>query len=227
MSEPDRAGRAGRLSTRAIAQAYTGGDRAHVAIRMRLCPFGAIDDLVPADGRIVDIACGHGHLALLLASGAPGRQVSGVDIDERKIAAARTARDRLALDPDRVDYAVSAPDFVPDGPVDAVTIVDALYLLTPEGRERLVRASARALAPGGLLLVKEMDMSNRVKAFVARSGELVMTRLAGITAKTAEAPSFTAPADLEAWMREEGLTTTSERWDRRYPVPHLAVHGRR
>jgi len=203
-----------------------------VAVRLRLCPFGAIDDLLPTEGRIVDIACGHGHLALLLASGAPNRHVLGVDIDERKIAAADGARDRVGFGPDRVEYAVSAPGFLPDGPVDAVTIVDALYLFTPAARERLVRASARALAPGGMLLVKEMDMSSRAlsyraKAFVAHSGELVMTRLAGITASSTDEPSFTAPSDLEAWMRAEGLRTTVERWDRRYPVPHLAVYGRR
>ena len=72
----------------AIARAYTGVDRAHVAIWLRICPFAAIVALVSAEGAVLDIACGHGHLALLLATGAPGRRVRGVDIDERKIAAA-------------------------------------------------------------------------------------------------------------------------------------------
>lgn len=215
------------LTTRALAGAYTGGDRAHVAIRLRLCPFGAIDALVPDTGQILDIACGHGHLALLLASGAPGRRVRGVDIDDRKIAAAADARDRLGIDAEQVSFSVVAADWLPAGLFDAVTIVDAAYLLGIDAAERLVRAAAQALAPGGVLLVKEMDMDRRAKAVVARSGELVMTRLAGITASAAGRIDFIAPARIEAWMQDEGLATTAERWDRGYPVPHHAVYGRR
>lgn len=215
------------LTTRALAGAYTGGDRAHVAIRLWLCPFGAIDALVPEAGQILDIACGHGHLALLLASGAPGRRVRGVDIDDRKIAAAADARDRLGIDAERVSFSVVAADWLPGGSFDAVTIVDAAYLLGVDAAERLVRASAQALAPGGVLLVKEMDMGRRAKALVARSGELVMTRLTRITASSTGDLAFIPPADLAAWMRDEGLTVTSERWDRGYVVPHHAVLGRR
>lgn len=198
-----------------------------MAIRLRLCPFAAIDELVPREGELVDIACGHGHLALLLASGAPDRHVRAVDIDERKIAAAREARGRAGIEPAQVEFDVVPADFVPAGPVDAITLVDAAYLLGDETAERLVRSSAAALAPGGVLLVKEMDMDRRAKAFVARAGELVMTKLAGITASTDGQVEFIAPRRIEGWMRDEGLTTTSERWDRGYPVPHHAVYGRR
>lgn len=220
--------RTGRLRARALLRAYPGGDRAHVAVRLATCPFGRIDAVLPLEGPVVDVACGHGHLALLLASGAPGRRVTGVDIDRRKIARAQGAAERLGLAGDRVAFEVVEDGWVPTGPLAGASIVDALYLFPEDARAPAVRAAARALAPGGVLLVKEMDMSRRAKAGVARAGELVMTRLAGITASAAGGTvAFADPSDIACWMGEEGLDVTVERWDRGYPVPHVAIIGRR
>lgn len=224
MSRP----RAGRLDTRSLLSGYRGADRAHVAVRLATCPFARIDRALPLEGDVVDLACGHGHLALLLASGAPGRRVLGVDIDGRKIERARAAALALDLAPPRAVFDVIEDGWVPDGPLAAATVVDALYLFPLEAREPSIRLLARALAPGGVLLVKEMDLSRRIKAGIARAGEVVMTQVAGITASTDDASvDFADPAEIQRWMADEGLVTSVDRWDRGYPVPHLAILGRR
>ena len=74
---------------------------------------------------------------------------------------------------------------------------------------------------------KEMHRSRRAKALVAPSGELVMTPLAGITASSTTDLSSVEPAALGLWMRDDGLTTTTEPLERGNPVPHVTVHGRR
>lgn len=219
--------RPGRLSIRDLAGAYRGADRFHVAVRLRTCPFAAIDALLPMEGAIVDVACGHGHLALLLASGAPGRRVTGVDIDTRKVGLARQAAADLGLGSPRTRFEVVADGWRPEGPVEAVTIVDALYLFPPADRTAVLRAAAASLAPGGLLLVKEMDMARRAKAAVARAGEQVMTRMAHVTASVAGDLEFTPPDEIAATMAAAGLVAEVQRWDRGYPVPHVAVVGRR
>lgn len=220
--------RAGRLGTRSLLSGYRGADRAHVAVRLATCPFARIDRALPVEGDVVDLACGHGHLALLLASGAPGRRVLGVDIDERKIECARAAALELDLGPPRTGFQVIEDGWAPDGPLAAATLVDALYLFPLEARERSIRDLARAIGPGGVLVVKEMDLSRRIKGGVARAGEVVMTQVAGITASSDGASvDFAEPADIERWMTDEGLVTSVERWDRGYPVPHLAILGRR
>ena len=220
--------RPGRLTTRALLSAYGGTDRAHVAVRLATCPFARIDRIVPLEGTVVDLACGHGHLALLLASGASGRRVLGVDIDRRKIEHARAAATTLGLGSPRTAFEVIEDGWAPDGPIAAAAVVDALYLFPPAARERTVRRAAQALTPGGMLLVKEMDTTRRVKGAVARAGEVVMTQVAGITASTDGASvDFADPSDIERWMTDEGLVSSVERWDRGYPVPHIAVLGRR
>lgn len=217
----------GGVALRAVEGAYDGVDRAHVAVRLRSCPFAKVERALPRAGDLLDVGCGHGHLALALAAAAPDRRVVGVDVDERKLALARAAASRLGLGEGRVRFEAVAPGWRPSGPVDAVSVVDALYLLEPGEREALVRACAAAVRAGGVVVLKEMDGSRRAKAAVARGGELVMTRLARITASSTDRPAFASPADLARWLAEEGLDVRTEAWDRGYPVPHVAVVGRR
>ena len=53
---------------------------------------------------------------------------------------------------------------VPEGPWDAIVILDVLYLLPSAEQHALIERCVAALAPGGRLLVKEMDMAAGWKA---------------------------------------------------------------
>lgn len=109
-------------------------------------------DLAPAPGTALDLGCGHGGDALWLA--AQGWDVTAVDVS-------RTALDRVAAGAaangvtDRVHprWHDLAETF-PDGSWDLVT---ATYFHTPVdlSREHILRRAARAVAPGGLLIVIE------------------------------------------------------------------------
>ena len=65
--------------------------RAHVRVRWATCPFRAVAAEVPASGRILEVGCGHGLLSLHLALTSPTREVLGVDVDDDKLKAGRTA----------------------------------------------------------------------------------------------------------------------------------------
>ena len=81
-------------------------------------------------------------------------------------------------------------------------MVDVLYLLGRDPALALVGDAARALAPGGSLVVKEIDVRPRWKYELARAQEVVSTRVTRITQGAGVA--FVPPDDIVAAMSGAG-----------------------
>ncbi len=204
-----------------VLDAYAGlgrGDRFHVAMRWRSCPFPEVEAAVPRAGRILDVGCGHGVFSLYLAATSPERAVVGVDVDAAKVVSARQAADAAGLP---VTFAGSAPE----GPWDAITIVDVLYLLGEAPALALLRELAAQLAPGGVLVVKEIDVRPRWKYQLARWQEIVATRVTRIT--EGEGVAFVPPAVIDRTLTEAGLFVTRRSLARHSLYPHLLLSARR
>jgi 2-polyprenyl-3-methyl-5-hydroxy-6-metoxy-1,4-benzoquinol methylase len=198
------------------------GDRFHVAVRWRSCPFPQVEAQVPRAGRTLDVGCGHGLFSLFLAARSPERQVTGVDIDADKLVSARLAAAQAGV-PVTFD---EVPDGrLPAGPWDAITVVDVLYLLGQDEALDLVHHAASALAPGGVLVVKEIDVRPRWKYQLSRLQEVVSTRVTRITAGAAVA--FVPPDAIAGTMVDAGLTTDQLPIGAHSLHPHLLVVGRR
>ena len=199
------------------------GTRAHVALRWRTCPFERVAAEVPS-GWILDIGCGHGAFTRHLALTDPARTVRGVDVDARKIDAARRAGGSLG---GRVAFDAVPPGWVPDDEPrwDGIVITDVLYLLGRDEALGLLRAAAAALTPGGRIVVKEIATTPRWKYRLATGQELAATRVARIT--EGDHVDFVRPDDLAATLRDAGLEVRTTRIDRGYPHPHLLIVGTR
>ena len=198
------------------------GDRFHVAVRWRSCPFPQVEAHVPRAGRILDVGCGHGLFALYLAARAPERHVVGGALDADELLSAGQAAERAGLP---VRFAQSADGVLPDGPWDVITVIDVLYLLGAEVALDLVRRAAAALAPGGVVVVKEIDLRPRWKYRLARVQEVVSTRVTRIT--EGDAVAFVPPDDIAGAMTAAGLTVDRQPLDRGSLHPHLLLMGRR
>ena len=139
-----------------VLRAATGtrGPRDAVRLRQRWfgSPFGAVAPLLPASGTLLDLGCGFGVLGACLALGSPERQVLGLDVDPRKIARGRAWYGHLTnLRLEEADLA-DAP--LPES--EGAVLYDVLHHL--EAPEDLLARDARALTPGGILVVKENDV---------------------------------------------------------------------
>ena len=197
-------------------------DRLHVRLRWASCPFGAVVAALPADGRVLDLGCGHGVLGLLAALDDPGREVVGVDIDKG------TARRRATRHSTRWTGSLTLRS---DGEAwtqerwDAITIVDMLYLLGQDEALGLVGRAAEALAPGGVLVIKEMAERPRWKAGLNVVQEHVSTKVLRIT--EGDVVAVVPSTAIERTMAEAGLVVRRERIDRWFPHPHLLLVGQR
>lgn len=200
--------------------------RAHVRVRWATCPFRAVAAQLPPGGRVLEVGCGHGLFTLHAALSSPGRSVLGIDVDGRKVehakAAAARARHERGAD---CEIMVARPGEVPDGPWDAVVVVDVLYLLDAGTQRDLLAGCARRLAPGGVLAVKEMALAPTWKARWNRAQETLAVRVLRIT--EGGGLTFVGPSRLEEWMAAEGLDVSHLSLQRGYPHPHHLALGRR
>jgi len=124
-------------------------NRACYALRERVLTRALGENAFDPTGRaVLDVGCGTGFFtAYYLARGA---RVTGLDI-------APTSVERLrARHPEATFVLADVSEAAPPGTFDLVNAFDVLYHITEDARwEHAVRNLARAVSPGGLLLVTD------------------------------------------------------------------------
>jgi uncharacterized protein (DUF2062 family)/trans-aconitate methyltransferase len=122
---------------------------------------------LPSDGLLLDLGCGRGILFSLILAGReiasrglypegwappPGRLTfHGI---EARPKTAETAREALAGDA-RIDTADLRTAELP--PANAILLLDVLHYLPAADQQALLARAAAALAPGGVLLIRDAD----------------------------------------------------------------------
>jgi SAM-dependent methyltransferase len=149
-------------------------------------PFAAVEPLVPRAGTVLDLGCGFGVMAACLSLGAPERRVVGLDVDAGKVARGQRWYGHLP----GVDLRVADLDATPFPAADAVVLYDVLHHLA-DADTALARA-AGALRPGGVLVVKENDVTPAWKHAVSLGVERIavgsgLTRSAPVRFRTRDA----------------------------------------
>ncbi len=106
--------------------------------------------------RVLDLGCGTGNLALLVARTVPGTVVTGVDPDRPSLEqAARKARRRgLPMTLVR-GYGQAIP--LPDASVDHVVSALALHHVEPDARAATAGEILRVLRPGGTVTIADFS----------------------------------------------------------------------
>jgi 2-polyprenyl-6-hydroxyphenyl methylase/3-demethylubiquinone-9 3-methyltransferase len=202
-----------------LFQKLPANERFHVNARVFSAPMEAVAARMPA-GRVADIGCGHGVFTALLAHGHPERRVIGVDPDERKIHWAKEALGGLS----NVELRVAkVEELAPElsGALDAVAVLDVMYLLPLERWPSFLADCRKLLKPGGTLVLKEVERNQSWKYFKAVLQEQVMVKLLGRT-KSSGGLVLLPREELAALLRGAGFTV-EETVDlsRGYTTPHV------
>jgi 1-acyl-sn-glycerol-3-phosphate acyltransferase len=161
--------------------------------------YALFHQLLPQQGRILDIGCGYGFMSYMLHFLAPERSVTGVDYDEDKIATASHSyqrNDKLQfVYADIVNYAF--------GEHDAFVISDVLHYLQPAEQEQLLRRCWEQLPEHGVIIVRDGDADLGKRHEGTRLTEFFSTRLLGFN-KTKQELSFFSAAHLRQIVASMG-----------------------
>jgi uncharacterized protein (DUF2062 family) len=192
--------------------------RHYVGLKLRTDPaLAAIVALPGGFGRVVDAGCGFLQIGLCLHELGRTTSLVGIDRDAERIAVARDAAGADAS----VELSDLGAAAFPEA--DTVLFVDSLhYLPLPEQDEVLGRA-ARALAPEGRLVIREVDSGASWRSRITE-------RLERNAAKKRARPTdmgFRSAADIAALLQRLGLESRVVQHDDLSIVHNALVVGRR
>jgi trans-aconitate 2-methyltransferase len=124
----------------------------------------------PPPGDLLDLGCGTGHATAALARRWPGRRLEAVDVSPGMLASARARLAGSGAELTQGDLL----EFLQGRPARSAGLVFSAWAIGYSRPEEVIRQSARALAPGGILAF----VVNRMQALgpVFRAFRAVMTR---------------------------------------------------
>jgi len=161
---------------------------------------------VPPGGRAVDICCGTGDLALLLARRAgPEGRVLGVDISEEMLAVARRKTAAAGLEA-RVKFTLGNAEALglPDAAFDGATVGFGIRNTVHPGAA--LREILRVLRPGGRLAVLEFSRPRNpiVRGLYGGYSSTLMPWVGRLVSRHLDAYLY-LPASIRAWPDQEGF----------------------
>ena len=173
-------------------------------------------------GHVLDVGTGRGQIPLALLELGHATKVRGIDWDSTKIDAAIDA----AAEPPALDATFEALDVrqAELRAADTVLMIDIVHYMAIDEQDALLGKAARAVAPGGSLVLREADMARGWRSWVTLAEEKLFTLLRfnrGARVK------FRAAADIVARLEAEGLRCEVRPAWGATPFSNVLIIGRR
>jgi ubiquinone/menaquinone biosynthesis C-methylase UbiE len=164
---------------------------------------------IPRGSHVLDAGCGPGSFLPLLAEQAgPRGRVSAVDLTAEHVTTARHRMTRAGLPCDVVRGDILRLPY-PDSRFDAVWCANTVQYLSDSELRQALSELRRVVRPGGLIAIKEIDVS----VVTARPGDPYLFpdffRLAG--ASPGYGAQLLRARDLYRWLGEAGLSGVRQR----------------
>lgn len=167
------------------------------------------DALIPRQGEITDIGCGYGPLCYMLALLSEKRLINGIDYDEDKIAVAQHGW----LRNERIRFTCADAMTCPLPESDVFILNDILHYISHEEQRLLLLKCSRHLRPGGMIIVRDGNTTNKKKHRLTRFTEWLSTRIVNFN-KTTVQLCFTSEKQIQAVAKECRMSVESSANDR-------------
>jgi SAM-dependent methyltransferase len=193
--------------------------RGFVAARLAIAPLGPLaEEARPLKGRLLSLGSGVSVIERYLAEINPDLHIEGIDLDPKHIELIRSTQERSPRVTLRLGDATKIDE---PAEYDAVLVCDALHHFDPESHKPLAEAIAACLKPGGVCIVKDLDVAPRWKYQWNRLHDRIVAGPAPIFCRS--------PQEMSELFAGAGLMPERvERTDRRFTLyAHYLVTARK
>lgn len=152
-----------------------------------------IHQLLPKQGKILDIGCGYGFMAYMLHFVSPQRDVTGIDYDDDKIATAN----RCFSKDDTINFIdTDILEFAFDN-YDAIILSDILHYLQPAEQKSVVEKCFKHLNIGGTIVIRDgnKDLEGRHRG--TKVTEFFSTKFFGFNKTSDTGLSFLSSSSIK------------------------------
>ena len=136
-------------------------DKTYTKLRYRLCPFEKIENKIPKKARVLDIGCGYGLLTNLIAINSEKREVSGIDLSNKRISIAK----KSVGNRNNINFELKNCSEINLKNYDVVIMSDFLHHINYEKQEKLIKDIYKDLNKGGLLIIQDVDKKTSIKYY--------------------------------------------------------------
>jgi len=143
-------------------------------------------ELLPKQGRMLDIGCGYGFMSYMLHFAAPERNITGIDYDEEKIETARHCFSRN----ESINFYYADITSFPFEKYDAIILADMLHYLQPAQQRIVIETCIQNLNPGGMIVIRDGNKDLAEKHKGTRLTEFFSTKFIGFNKTTSGGLSF-------------------------------------
>ena len=187
--------------------------RYYVAGKLAMDPVVRLLSELQEMGRVLDLGCGRGQISLLLLELGRAKHVTGLDSDADKIEAARTAGPEA-------DFRVADLARAELPTADTILLIDVLHYLPLAEQDALLLAAARALDPGGRILVRELDGDPSARSGITRAFEWIGRR---IGLNRGRATAYRPARAVTELLEREGLACRVQGASERTPFANVLI----
>ncbi len=211
----------GHEAIRKIARALPPIERAYANVRFSILRpklLSVMDLLLPDEGRILDVGCGFGLFASYFGQMQPGRHIWGVDPNARRITlAGRVARDVGLIGPLAPTFHVGdVRDAQLVGPFAGIYVLDVMHHIPEADQEPVLDRLHALLAPGGVLLIKDITTEPHYQLLFTKLLDRVMVGLD-------EPLAYRHHKDWGALLAARGFKVRMVRVPDWLPYPHVVI----
>lgn len=139
-------------------------------IRLLILPFWKIDSVLPKIGSIMDIGCGAGIMSNYLAISSLTRLVFGVDLSKTRISTAKESIGKRK----NIKFKLEDVTNMMIEKYDNYLMVDVLHHIPFSEQQKLLFLLSKKLKKDSLLIIKEVDKSNKIPFLFGHLWEKVL-----------------------------------------------------
>lgn len=154
-------------------------ERLFLWARWKWTPYFKIASFLPFEGKIADLGCGYGLMALALKYQSRARILFGMDHDERRIEANNILTKEHSIEGVFFETA-SINDWIAPQKYDGISLIDVAHYFSFDTQKKIFREIYNGLNDDGVFVFRELNRVKTARSFLNQIHEYIFTAL-GIT----------------------------------------------